>query len=172
MSNKELNRLTKECLQTALICLMGEKPFDKISVSELVRRSGVSRTAFYRNYRSKEDILNELGEAFFVGLERSLSERDRKEDPAVWYYNFFQTLQKHESLFDLLLQAHVLNNSVFSSFSISRKLGPLEDSESGYRFLAWEGALSTVAVHWFETGMRESLSFMAGFCARVLPIPV
>ena len=30
MSNEESNRLTRECLQTALIQLMSEKPFDQI----------------------------------------------------------------------------------------------------------------------------------------------
>ena len=64
MSNKESNRLTRECLQTALIYLMGQKPFDKISISEIVRRSGVSRTAFYRNYNSKEEVLNETCNVF------------------------------------------------------------------------------------------------------------
>ena len=58
MSNKESNRMTRECLQTALITLMGQKPFEKITISEIVRKSGVSRTAFYCNYDTKEDILN------------------------------------------------------------------------------------------------------------------
>ena len=70
MSNKESNRFTRECLQTALIYLMGEKSFEKISISELVRRSGVSRTAFYRNYSSKEEILNEACTSILDHLDR------------------------------------------------------------------------------------------------------
>ncbi len=50
-------QLTKECLQLALVDLMAEKPFEKITVTELVLKSGVSRQSFYRNYESKEDIL-------------------------------------------------------------------------------------------------------------------
>ena len=61
MNNKESNQLTRECLQLALMHLMGEHPYEKITVSEIVRRAGVSRTAFYRNYTDKEDILHELG---------------------------------------------------------------------------------------------------------------
>ena len=57
LSNQESNRLTRECLQTALIYLMNEKPFEQIHISELARRSGVSRTDFYRNYTCKEDFL-------------------------------------------------------------------------------------------------------------------
>ena len=49
MSNEASNKLTKECLQMALIYLLNEKPIEKITITELVKRSGVSRTAFYRN---------------------------------------------------------------------------------------------------------------------------
>ncbi|HEP1795375.1 TPA: TetR/AcrR family transcriptional regulator [Streptococcus suis] len=56
-SNKEANQLTKESLETALLFLLEKKELKQISVSELVRKAGVSRNAFYRNYKSKEEIL-------------------------------------------------------------------------------------------------------------------
>lgn len=37
LSNKEANKVTRECLQTALIQLMSQKPFEKITITELVR---------------------------------------------------------------------------------------------------------------------------------------
>lgn len=51
LSGERANQLTRECLQKALIFLMGEKPFNKISITELVKISGVSRQSFYRNYK-------------------------------------------------------------------------------------------------------------------------
>ena len=59
-SNEESNKITKSSLQTALIYLMNKKDFDKITITELVKKAGVSRMAFYRNYNSKEDILEKL----------------------------------------------------------------------------------------------------------------
>lgn len=56
-SNKEANQLTKESIETALLFLLEKKDMKQISVSELVRKAGVSRNAFYRNYKSKEEIL-------------------------------------------------------------------------------------------------------------------
>ncbi len=168
MSNKESNRLTRECLQTALIYLMGQKPFDKISISEIVRRSGVSRTAFYRNYNSKEEVLNETCNVFLDELAASFTSPIFQENPYAWYYEFFRSIKEHSSQFSLLLQAHMLNTPVFSTYSISRKLDHSIESEEHYRFLAWEGALSTIVVHWSQDGMTESIEFMAGFCARAL----
>ena len=61
-SNQESNLLTREAIETALLQLLEKKELAKISISELVKRAGVSRAAFYRNYDSKEEIL-QLDEA-------------------------------------------------------------------------------------------------------------
>lgn len=56
-SNKEINQLTRESIETALLFLLEKKEMKHISISELVKKAGVSRNAFYRNYKSKEEIL-------------------------------------------------------------------------------------------------------------------
>lgn len=168
MSNKESNQITRECLQTALIFLMSQKPFDKITVTELVKRSGVSRTAFYRNYTSKEEILSELCNTFLDRLAESFSDMGFKSCPRLWYHNFFRIISENTMLFGLLLQAHMLNTPIFSTYSISKKLDHSVESAPHYKFLAWEGAFSTIVVHWFQDGMKESIDFMADFCAETL----
>lgn len=168
MSNKESNRLTRECLQTALITLMGQKPFDKITISELVRRSGVSRTAFYRNYNSKEDILNEVGDVFMEVLANSFANGRFQNDRRGWYYDFFRIIKENAATFRLLLQAHMVNTSLFPTYALVKKLDQSHDDVAHYEFLAWEGALSTIAVHWFQDGMKETIDFMAYFCTDAL----
>lgn len=37
---------------------MKEKSFDGITISEITKNADLDRTTFYRNFRSKEDILN------------------------------------------------------------------------------------------------------------------
>ena len=46
MTNKETSNFTKKCIKTALINLMGDKRFEEITITELVKKAGVSRTAF------------------------------------------------------------------------------------------------------------------------------
>jgi len=65
-SNDELRRITRESLLTALIELWETKPYENITVTELTRRAGVSRMAFYRNYESKDDIVAEHMRALYV----------------------------------------------------------------------------------------------------------
>lgn len=168
MSNKESNRLTRECLQTALISLMGQKSFDKITISELVRRSGVSRTAFYRNYNTKEDVLREIFEVYKKLLADTFADGRIFHDPYHWYLDFFHIIKENAPSFRLLLQAHLLNTPVFKTMTPSPDSEPVPKSEDLYRFLAWESALTTIAVRWFETNMKESIEFMAEFCAGFL----
>ena len=60
VSNKESRKLTRESLETALLLLLEKKPLNQITISELVAKAGVSRNAFYRNYKSKEAILESI----------------------------------------------------------------------------------------------------------------
>ena len=41
----------------ALVELMDKKPYGKITITDVTKKAGVSRMAFYRNYQSKDDIL-------------------------------------------------------------------------------------------------------------------
>lgn len=54
---KKANKRVKGSIIRALFELMHEKSFSDITISELIRRAGVARVSFYRNYESKEDVL-------------------------------------------------------------------------------------------------------------------
>ena len=53
----EVNLLTKECIVTALLRLMDTKNYSDISITEITNLAGVSRMAYYRNYKNKDEIL-------------------------------------------------------------------------------------------------------------------
>ena len=59
-SRNPKNIFVKECLFTALLILMQSKNFHEITVTELTKKAGVSRMAFYRNYETIEDIIIEI----------------------------------------------------------------------------------------------------------------
>ena len=47
----------KECLSDALIQLMRDKPFEKITINEIADIAGVGRATWFRNYASKSEAL-------------------------------------------------------------------------------------------------------------------
>lgn len=60
MSNSESNKVTREAIDIAMLDLLEKQDFDKITNMSIVKRAGVSRQSFYRNYTSKEDIIIEI----------------------------------------------------------------------------------------------------------------
>lgn len=164
LSNQESNRLTKESLQTALLLLMSEKPFDKITITELVKRSGVSRTAFYRNYNTKADILSELGEQMIHEITVSFFSPQYKNNQRQWYIDTFSAVRKHAPYFQLLIQTEFPIYTVLDAGSILEKILPSHSPEEHYRYLLLEGAFINILSHWFRSGMKEDIEFMADFC--------
>ena len=53
-----MNETVREAIAQALIRLMKTTPFAQISISEIAKVAGVSRSSIYRNYDSKEQILH------------------------------------------------------------------------------------------------------------------
>lgn len=52
-----MEKNSRKWILEALIILMKEKSFDKISVTDITKKAGVARLTFYRNYETKEEIL-------------------------------------------------------------------------------------------------------------------
>jgi len=49
-------RRTRDALGDALLTLMQEKPFETITVQQVLDRSGIGRSTFYAHYRDKTDL--------------------------------------------------------------------------------------------------------------------
>ncbi len=166
-SNAESNRITKESLQLALIYLMEQKPFEKITITELAQKAGVSRTAFYRNYDSKEGLLQEICTGITRMLRQSLRSQQFLTAPIAWYAQWFQTIQDNAAVVRLLGKANLFEDSIRGTKSLLEETFPSDSPEQHYCYVTMEGALFAVVSHWLAGGMEESVAFMADFCTRL-----
>lgn len=82
---------TKTALTRALFELLGEKEFNKISVTELAQRADVDRKTFYLHYRSVEEILEEFYEDAIERLQEELK-REAVFGQAMDLPRFFRAL--------------------------------------------------------------------------------
>ncbi|MBO4505411.1 MAG: TetR/AcrR family transcriptional regulator [Lachnospiraceae bacterium] len=167
LNNAESNRLTRECLTTALMQLMKEKPIDKITITELVKRSGVSRTAFYRNYSSKEDILESAREEIIQITNGFLAKPELKENSYLWFKECFNIVQENSEIIKTIIDANLPVSSFWEGRSMLETLYPSGDRLKRYRNLAMAAAFQRVLCLWVEDGMVEPMEEMAEFCSLV-----
>ncbi|MEY2485175.1 MAG: hypothetical protein QOH39_823 [Verrucomicrobiota bacterium] len=64
---------TRDRLGDALVELLVQKPFDDITVQEVLDRAGVSRTTFYSHFRDKNDLFLSDVDDFFQRMATALS---------------------------------------------------------------------------------------------------
>ena len=56
--NRQVER-TKSWIFDAVMLLMDEKPYNKITVSDITEKAGIARQTFYYNYDDKDDVVFE-----------------------------------------------------------------------------------------------------------------
>jgi AcrR family transcriptional regulator len=65
-------RRTRDALGDALLALVQEKPFDDITVQEVLDRADIGRSTFYAHYRDKDDLFLSDLEDFFEPMSTLL----------------------------------------------------------------------------------------------------
>lgn len=164
LSNNEANRITRESICTALLELLKTKEFKEISVSELVRRAGVSRQSFYRNYKTKEDIVLELERTIGTVLIEKMKDPIYIKNPKKWFIDFFTVVKENTAVVTMLQKADLFI-TIFAKIPsyIESQLNTCSP-ELHYCIVGSMGAVHAIARDWFERGMKESEAEMAELC--------
>src|SRR5215470_720096 len=78
-------RRTQKLLREALIELIAERGFDALTVEELTSRALVSRAAFYRNYKDKYDLVEQIFAEVMRTLQGTITNVGSElHPPQVW----------------------------------------------------------------------------------------
>ncbi|MBQ5966879.1 MAG: TetR/AcrR family transcriptional regulator [Clostridiales bacterium] len=152
LNNQKSNELTRECIDTAMIYLMSEKPYESISISELTKRAGVSRTAFYRNYATKDDVLKEIGKSVIESLSAQLSKVKSADDVHGALVVFFTKIKEQHAYVELMVKANVSMNLLFPSSHVLENVVRTTSQKDHYRLIAVDSALDGLVREWIANG--------------------
>lgn len=166
LSNEESNQLTRECLCTALMKLMGDTPLEKISIGEIVECAGVSRMAFYRNYGTKQALADALSLQIIQELTRDFKEGFATSDKKTWYVHFFETMKSNEDYLKIILSS----NAHIDVRIVVDEIFPAVTNEEYYFYIGRGGALIHILTEWYRTGMKDSPEYMATLCDRFFSV--
>lgn len=101
VSNLRVRR-TQKLLREALIDLIEEQGFEALSIGELTARAMVSRAAFYRNYKDKYDLVEQIFEEAISALWNAVEELGQEHPAEIWV-TFFEHIGQFERLYRALL---------------------------------------------------------------------
>jgi AcrR family transcriptional regulator len=153
----------KSALQTAFVELLNQRPFDKITVVDIVRLAGVSRNTFYYWYSDTYALLDDL---FFTQTQQILQD-DRSFDS--WLDGFRHAMQfvgdnrravyhiyhsiGRDRLEQFLYQVTRSDiTSAVTQMSAGLKVKPADICDLSAFYTA---ALIGLAVRWLDGGMKE-----------------
>ena len=163
----ESNRLAKECIVTALVELMKIREYDSITITDIAKKAGVSRMAYYRNYTSKDDILNKYIEEVGETIHQMIAESHSSSVPYDYFLALFQHLGKYSDLAIVTYRAHLgelilaaLIKNMFITFPVSG-----HSAKERYQRYFLAGAFYNVFIEWLKGGLHEDPVTMAKICA-------
>lgn len=153
LSGRDANRITRECIQSALVLLMQTKPFEEISVTELVQQAGVSRTAYYHTYKSKEEVLSNMVHDVVNTIGAVVIQ---EQEPQRRNLLIFQETEKYADIFSLLLDAHFADQILCGLTDYCLAAIPEENLSERIRMEFWCGAFYNVLQYWIKQPNRVS----------------
>lgn len=156
---------TKKLLGTTLKELMAEKPFDKITVSELTKRCGLNRQTFYYHFETIIDLFQ-----WVLSQEAGPLLEQFKQNPYQWKGAILQILYfMKENCAAVLCALHSIENQQIRSFFVEyfrqafsglfdficRDLAVDQEFKDFMMTLHITGAAG-LAIQWLESGMKQT----------------
>lgn len=167
----KLNIFVRECIKEALFVLMKEKTFDKITITEIITRAGVSRMGFYRNYESKESVI----EDFILTVFEDTVEKIERERPLdLRSYKIIETSLENFKLYADYIKLFLeqkLDLLLLSCYKKAYYILSPDREESELRYFYNElfiANLFALECAWVRSGMKQSPQKLAKLYSRIL----
>ncbi len=166
---------TKKILAQALAEEMEKAPIDKISTSQLLEKVGVSRSTFYRHYRDKYDLLNQI---YQLILDDTLFTVTEGASYKTVFYNLYTVLSTYPAFFKNALSStdhNSLRNYIYEQsygfFERTLEADGMDMKDTYHRLLLTgyiTGSLE-VTCAWAQNGMKEPLDMMFKLSYQMMP---
>lgn len=157
----------KECLSDALIQLMREKDFEKISIKEIADTAGVGRATWFRNYTSKNEALTFK----FVQVwnrwvdEHAIAVRDRFDLANA--KNFFQFNYEIKHILEIVYTSN-MQSAIYDAFYQVMMPQYGANAKECYQARFYSYGLFGLLDEWIKRGFKESVEEMVIFFYQII----
>lgn len=157
----------KECLSDALIQLMREKDFEKISIKEIADTAGVGRATWFRNYTSKNEALTFK----FVQVwnrwadKHAIAVRDRFDLANA--KNFFQFNYEIKHILEIVYTSN-MQSAIYDAFYQVMMPQYGANAKECYQARFYSYGLFGLLDEWIKRGFKESVEEMVIFFYQII----
>ncbi len=173
----ELNRQSVSGkIARALIDLMADKPFIDITVTDVVKKAGVARASFYRNFSSTSEVLDMILDDLVNTFKKEALPVIASQDEAKWRAFLLRYIHFAVDNKEKVMMRRSANASLFlyraadAARELSRSLeeGTIKDK---YRIPSRIGVINSVFLRWIDDGRKESpeeiVDYLMGFILTI-----
>lgn len=161
---KNSSDFLKECIADALFILLRTKSIESITVREITELANVSRITYYRNFTSKENVIEfKLDKLMTEWIEKQpQKESVSAHELSIRFFQFFYSIRDIvQTLIRANLSLLLLNRLILKFNDIN-----IADSSEYYRQIFISFGLCGIILSWMDTGMKESPEEMGRIISR------
>lgn len=113
MEQKKSNRnalRSRQMIRQAYMELLQEKPYEKITATDIIQRADINRSTFYAHYPDVQGIMDEIMEEITQMFRRMLESIDFSalfQDPMPILREVMTFLQRNQQMYQLLLRSRM-----------------------------------------------------------------
>ena len=144
---QETNAFVKECITTALLQMMETQSIEDIAIVDLIRKAGVSRNSFYRNFASRRDVIAK----HLVLLIREWGEEyEEYKDPKRFSESLLRHYYKYKDFY-LLLYRQGMSDMIYETIRLGCELDEAKNNMERYMKSMVAGMI------WVDEWMRQGM---------------
>lgn len=161
---------SKKIITEVLLRLMAQYPYAEITVKHILLEAGISRKTFYRNFSSKDDVLDAYIEAILQSYVETLAENENYSfinmldtifDLCEEYKEFLLILREHGLLYLLLVKLNAIiltEHYKIAQCHLADQRNHLVDQLLSEYIVSFNiGGVWNIIVRWLENGMKDSV---------------
>ena len=97
---------SKMLIRNALVTLMQQKPFEKITITDIVKEADINRGTFYAHYHDTAEVLDKIREEVVqdvLAAAKLMTPDEIIQDPSELFSNLGQLMEKNRKYYRTLL---------------------------------------------------------------------
>lgn len=176
MCSTEKTAEQQHIFEQAFLQMMLEMHYDEITISELCRRTNLSRKIFYRLFDKKADVLYSLVDHTITESDsyipdESVGSGDAHQFFAFWKYkkDLLDALLKHQN--SHLLTDRAIRFAMREMSSPVRKFGKEEDQGSPEFIAFYISGIFSLLLLWHAKGFDRSIDELSTMLTDILTAP-